>query len=74
MWRGGQLLTFVSKKPSSEAQKLLAREIVTDMLGIMTYEQASSLLVSLLEPLQYKSWKKNSEMKERSSTWGSDLK
>ena len=67
-------MTFVSKKPSSEAQKLLAREIVTDMLGIMTYEQASSLLVSLLEPLQYKSWKKNSEMKERSSTWGSDLK
>ena len=67
-------MTFVSKKPSSEAQKLLAHEIVTGMLEIMTYEQASSLLVSLLEPLQYKSWKKNSEMKERSSTWSSDLK
>ena len=67
-------MTFTSKKPASEAQKLLAHEIVTDMLENMTYEQAASLLVGLLEPLQYKSWKKNSEMKERSSTWSSDLK
>ena len=67
-------MTVNSKKPVSEAQKLLAHEIVTDMLKNMTYEQASSLLVGLLEPLQYKSWKKNSEMKERSSTWSSDLK
>jgi len=67
-------LTINSKKPSSEAQKLLTHEIVSDMLDTLTYEQTSSLLVRLLEPRTYKSWMKNSEMKKRSSTWSSDLK
>jgi hypothetical protein len=67
-------MTFTSKKPASEAQKLLSHEILTNMLECMNYEEVSNFLVSMIEPVKYKSWKKHSEMKERSSTWSSDLK
>ena len=39
-----------SKKPTSEAQKLLIHEIVSNMLTVLGYSQTSELLIRLLEP------------------------
>jgi len=39
-----------SKKPTSEAQKLLIHEIVSNMLDVFDYDQTSELLIRLLEP------------------------
>lgn len=65
---------IMTRAHTSETQKLLAHEIVIDMLESMSYDDAYDLLVSLLESPKYKSWKKNSEMKKRSSVWSSDLR
>ena len=35
-------MTFTSKKPASEAQKLLSHEILTNMLECMNYEEVSA--------------------------------
>jgi hypothetical protein len=39
-----------SKKPTSDAQKLLIHEIVSNMLDVFDYDQTSELLIKLLEP------------------------
>ena len=39
-----------SKRPTSEAQKLLIHEIVSNMLDVFDYDQTSELLIKLLEP------------------------
>jgi len=39
-----------SKKPTSDAQKLLIHEIVSNMLDIFDYDQTSELLIKLLAP------------------------
>ena len=39
-----------SKKPTSDAQKLLIHEIVSNMLDVFDYDQTSELLIKLLAP------------------------
>jgi len=39
-----------SKKPISDAQKLLIHEIVSNMLDVFDYDQTSELLIKLLAP------------------------
>ena len=61
-----------SKKPTSEAQKLLIQEIVSNMLDVFDYDQTSELLIRLLEP-STDSFKKDLKI-HFSDKWRRDLK